>query len=71
MMVEPHFSARLGPEFSVNIEADPLNEEHFRWEIREGGRIHLRSPHAYASWEEAETESATALKKFLADWRSQ
>ena len=52
------------PKFTVQIEADPLNERRFRWEIHEGGQIHLRSPHSYATRREAETEADRALRKF-------
>ncbi len=69
--VEPHFSANDGAKFTVIVEADPLNAAHFRWEIHEGDQIHMRSPHAYETREEAEEEANVALEKFIANWRAQ
>jgi hypothetical protein len=54
--------------FSVKIEADPLGAGRFRWTVREGTQIHLRSPHSYATRREAEQEADKALQKFAETW---
>jgi hypothetical protein len=54
--------------FTFKIETDLLNNSRFRWAVCEGGQIHLRSPHSYATRREAETEANNAMLKFAATW---
>ena len=49
--------------FTFKIETDPLSERRFRWTVCEGGQIHLRSPHSYATRREAEAEAGKAMLK--------
>jgi hypothetical protein len=56
-------------QFTVKIEPDPLGAGRFRWTIREGEQIHLRSPHSYATRREAEQEADMALQKFAGSWQ--
>jgi hypothetical protein len=49
--------------FSVRIEPDPLNARRFRWTVREGERIALRSPRSYGERQEAENEADLAMAK--------
>jgi hypothetical protein len=49
--------------FSVWIEPDPLNVQRFRWMIREGERIALRSPRSYGDRREAKNEADLAVAK--------
>jgi hypothetical protein len=55
-------------QFTVKIELDPLGAGRFRWTVREGHQIHLRSPHSYATRREAEREADKALQKFAETW---
>ena len=48
---------------SIKLQPDPLNDLRFRWAVCEGGQILLRSPHSYATRDEAEKEAAEALKR--------
>ena len=45
------------PLFTFRVEADPLWERPFRWTIREGFRVHLRSPQSFTNWREAKKEA--------------
>jgi hypothetical protein len=54
--------------FTFKIEPDPLGERRFRWTVCEGGQIHLRSPHSYATRREAEVEASKALSRFAKTW---
>jgi hypothetical protein len=47
--------------FSVWIEPDPLNAQRFRWTVREGERIALRSPRSYGDRQEAESAATDAM----------
>jgi hypothetical protein len=49
--------------FSVWIEPDPLNAQRFRWTVREGGRIAIRSQRSYDDRREAENEADIAMAK--------
>jgi hypothetical protein len=49
--------------FSVWIEPDPLNARRFRWSIREGERIALRSERSYGDRREAEDQAALAMMR--------
>jgi hypothetical protein len=49
--------------YSIKIEADPLNALRFRWTVCEGAQVHMRSPHSCATRKEAETEANAALLK--------
>lgn len=51
------------PSFTFNVEPDPLRDARFRWTVREGTQIRLRSPHAYATKDEATLEAAKAAKR--------
>ena len=46
-MVEKH-------PFTFRIEADLLQTSRYRWMVCEGSQIHVRSPHSYATRQEAE-----------------
>ena len=52
--------------FTVRIEADPLDERRFRWMICEGGQIHIRSPHSYATQREADKEANEVMLRHAA-----
>jgi hypothetical protein len=54
--------------FTINIEADPLNALRFRWTVCEGGQIHIRSPHSYATRREAGAGAKEAMEKLAANW---
>lgn len=54
--------------FTFKIEPDPLGERRFRWTVCEGGQIHLRSPHSYATRREAELEASKAMARFAKTW---
>ena len=47
--------------FTFRIEADPLSERRFRWTVREGDQVRLRSPHSYATRREAEADANKAM----------
>jgi hypothetical protein len=53
------------PHFTINVEADPLRGGRYRWTIREGVQIHLRSPQSYATRREAEEGADKAMSKFV------
>jgi hypothetical protein len=50
------------------IEPDLLTGRRFRWTIREGARIELRSPRAYETHAKAELEARTALRRRVRAW---
>lgn len=54
------------PQFTFNIEPDPLRELRYRWTICEGCQIHLRSPQSYATRREAIDDAKKALAHFVA-----
>jgi hypothetical protein len=62
-MVEAH-------PYTYRIEPDPLHEARYRWTVREGSQIHVRSPHSYATKEEAEKEAAKAVTRREDHWRN-
>jgi hypothetical protein len=59
-----------GHPFTFKIEPDALTERRYRWTIREGDRIDVRSPHPYATTREAELEAKKALARRVALWGS-
>jgi hypothetical protein len=50
------------------IEPDPLTGCRFRWTIREGDRVELRSPRSYQTRGEAEEVAEIALRKRVIAW---
>jgi hypothetical protein len=54
--------------FAYKIEADPVNPDRFRWTVREGSQIHIRSPNSYATFDEADNEASAAMKKLAEYW---
>ena len=63
IMVETH-------PYTFRIEPDPLQESRYRWTVCEGSQIHVRSPHSYATKDEAEKEAAKAVTRREDHWRS-
>jgi uncharacterized protein YbbC (DUF1343 family) len=51
------------PAFTFNVEPDPLHPSRYRWTVCEGVQIHLRSPHSYASKQEATLEATKAADR--------
>jgi hypothetical protein len=62
-MVEAH-------PYTFRIDPDPLRESRYRWTVCEGIQIHVRSPHSYATKDEAEKEAAKAVAGREEHWRS-
>jgi hypothetical protein len=54
--------------YTTNVDLDPLTGRRFRWTVCEGGLIHLRSPHSYASRRLAEMEADKALLRVADAW---
>jgi hypothetical protein len=54
--------------FTFQILPDLLGVRRFRWTVREGEQIHLRSPHSYATRREAEIEGGKAVLRFAKAW---
>lgn len=54
--------------FTFKIDPDLLRPSRFRWTIREGDLIHLRSPQSYETRVEAEEEAQKALDKRADNW---
>ncbi len=52
------------PSYTFNVEPDPLRDARYRWTVREGTQIRLRSPRSYATEKEATDEAAKATKRF-------
>jgi hypothetical protein len=63
MMLEAH-------PFTFEIQADPMRESRYRWTVCEGVQIHVRSPHSYATKDEAEKEAAKAVTRRESHWRN-
>ena len=55
-------------QFTFQILPDLLGVRRFRWTVREGEQIHLRSPHSYATRREAEIEGGKAVLRFAKAW---
>ena len=71
IMVETHpFTFVETHPFRFKIVTDPLRELRYRWTVCEGSQIHVRSPHSYATREEAEKEAAKAVSRFEDHWRN-
>jgi hypothetical protein len=62
-MVEAH-------PYTFRIDPDPLRGSRYRWTVCEGIQIHVRSPHSYATKDEAEKEAAKAVVRREEHWRS-
>ena len=58
------------PHFTINVEADPLREGRYRWTIREGVQIHLRSLQSYVTRQEAKEAADKAMSKFADHWQN-
>jgi hypothetical protein len=56
--------------YTFRIEPDPLQESRYRWTVCEGSQIHVRSPHSYATKDEAEKEAAKAVTRREDRWRN-
>ena len=63
MMIETH-------PFTFEIQADPLQTSRYRWTVCEGSQVHIRSPHSYATRNEAEKEAAKAVARREQHWRN-
>jgi hypothetical protein len=51
------------PLIAIEIQIDPLNATRFRWAVREGSQMLLRSPQSYLTRGEAEKEATDARKR--------
>ena len=69
IMAEMHPFAVEKHPFTFNVVADPLRESRYRWTVREGNQIHVRSPYSYATRIEAEKEAAKAVSRRVERWR--
>jgi hypothetical protein len=49
--------------FTIEVSVDPLNATRFRWAIREGVQVHLRSPHSYEFRDDADKDAKEALTR--------
>lgn len=58
------------PQYTFNIEADPLRELRYRWTVCEGSQVHLRSPQSYATRREATEDATKAMANFAARQRN-
>jgi hypothetical protein len=56
--------------FTFSIQPDPLRGSRYRWTVCEGSQIHVRSPHSYATKDEAEKEAAKAVTRREEHWRN-
>jgi hypothetical protein len=64
------YHGRGSPTYTFRIDPDPLRREsRYRWTVCEGIQIHVRSPHSYATKDEAEKEAAKAVVRREEHWR--
>jgi hypothetical protein len=60
--------AQINHPLTFVVEPDLLKVGHFRWTLREGDRIELRSPRSYQSRLEATGSAKVALRKLIIAW---